>query len=140
MSNAKEFKDEFRDIRSFLRNHNCKCGEDCCIRRYLVDYTPYNQAAQGKNRFTDIDAVLRVDEKVLFVEFKSGRMPLTSVQKELHRTLSRKKEQSSLIVWHDQEEIPLRIQRITHGVFGPIKYLRDGKRELVSIFKKWTRS
>ena len=140
MSHEKEFKDEFKDIRSFLRDHNCKCGEDCCVRRFLVDYTPYNQAARGKNRFTDIDAVLRVDEKVLFVEFKSGRMPLTSLQRDLHRTLSRKKEQSSLIVWHDQEEIPLRIQRITHGVFGPIKYLRDGQKELVSIIKRWTRS
>ncbi|MXX28121.1 MAG: hypothetical protein F4Z82_22105 [Caldilineaceae bacterium SB0668_bin_21] len=64
------------------------------MQKHMYDFTNLNNLVPGYNRFTDIDGVLDIRGKILFIEFKSGNYQLKGVQKQLHKHLTEKEGQS----------------------------------------------
>ena len=123
--------------KGLLENHTCKYGKNCCLRKHLVDYAYLNDLPPGYNRFTDIDGVLDIAGKVLFLEFKSEGRQLTGVQQWLHIHLTEKEGQSSLVIWHDKDDNPVRCQWITRGKEQDEIELPNGKEDLKRIIQTW---
>ena len=123
--------------KGLLENHTCKYGKNCCLRKHLVDYAYLNDLVSGYNRVTDIDGVLDIAGKILFLEFKLEGRQLSGVHQWLHIHLSEKEGQSSLIIWHDKDDNPVRCQWITKGEGKDKIELPNGKDDLERIIQTW---
>ena len=124
--------------KGLVQNYDCKSGKNCWVKKHMVDYTGYNDLLPGRNRFTDIDGVLELDSgRVLFIEFKTGNAKLTGVQQILHRNLTSKERQSTLVVWRNNDGRPTQCQFIVGGEECPVINLPSGEPSLKKVFEGW---
>ncbi len=125
------------DPSGLVSNYDCQSGKNCYLKRHLYDFSSLNELAPGYNRFTDIDGVLDVAGKILFLEFKSENYQLKGVQLWLHRHLTEKEGQSTLIVWRGRDGQPVKCQWITQGEEGDKIELPNGEEDLKRIIQTW---
>ena len=123
--------------KSLHEGYDCKTGDNCFLQKHLVDFTKLNEVIPGKNGFTDIDGVVDIDGRILFLEFKTGYAKLKRVQRILHENLSEKEGQHSLIIWRDREGTPTDCQWITYGKMREPIALPSGWDDLKTIIQTW---
>ena len=58
--------------KSLHEGYDCKSGDNCFLQKHLVDFSILNGVIPGNNGFTDIDGVVDIDGRILFLEFKTG--------------------------------------------------------------------
>ena len=125
-------------VKTFLEGYDCEAGKNCYLQRHLMDYKPLSDLLPSNNGFTDIDGVLEMDDgKVLFLEVKRGSAELKPIQKILHKNLSRKDRQSTLVVWRDKDGEPTRCQWITRGEERDVIELPGGMSDLTKVVHTW---
>ena len=107
------------------------------MQEHLVDSRHLNDAIPGNNGFTDIDGVVDVDGKVLFLEFKKGSAKLKPIQRILHKNLSSKEGQHSMIIWRGSDGEPTVCRWFTFGVLREPILLLNGWDDLRTIIQTW---
>ena len=122
---------------TLISNYDCEAGGNCFMQRHMYDFTSLNNLVPGYNRFTDIDGVLDLAGKILFLEFKAESYELRGVQQQLHKNLTEKEGQSSLIVWRNHEGVPVQCLWISKGEEGERIGLPNGEEDLKRIIQTW---
>lgn len=124
--------------RTFFPDYDCRSGENCYVKRHMMDYSALSALLPSHNRFTDIDGVLETEDgKVLFLEVKRENYDLKPVQKILHRNLSMKERQSTLVIWRGRNGEPTKCQWITKGKEREVIDLPGGMEDLKRVVQTW---
>lgn len=122
---------------TLVQSYDCNEGANCFVQKHMHDYKNLNDLVRGKNRFTDIDGVLDVGGRILFLEVKTGNAILTGVQNILHQNLSSKDDQFSLIVWRNVDGEPTECQWVTDGKKRRRIQLPNGEEDLKLVIQTW---